>query len=485
MNGFTTLLDRFLDVASALDQLLWGPWTVVFITLVSIYLTVRTRFFQVRKLGLILKSTLGSVLGKPQAKLEKVARGRMTPFQAASTALASTVGMGSIAGVATALSVGGPGAIFWMWLLAFFGMITKTAEITLAVHYRDIDEQGRIRGGPMYYINRGLGWPALAVLFTGGVFINGLCAPLLQAHTVGRAFLTAYDIDPYLVAGAMTVVTAAVVLGGLRRIGRVTERLVPFMSVIYVLGGLTIFLINYASIPDVFRLIFTHAFAPAPAMGGFAGAAVARALQVGMARGMFSNEAGMGTAPMVHATADTEHPFQQGMWGAFEVFVVTFIICTITAFAVLSSGVLSSGASGIELVMISFSSVFPPRFAGALISFCILAFCLSTQIGFFIYYETAIINLFGKTGVKYLKWLYFFPAVIFAGVADVDRVWVFANISVGVCALPNLVAVLALAGAFIKLMKDYLNGVNQYATRIVDVSKNYVRTPGSFKRGTP
>jgi AGCS family alanine or glycine:cation symporter len=191
---------------------------------------------------------------------------------------------------------------------------------------------------------------------------------------------------------------------------------------------------------------------------------------------MFSNEAGMGTSPMVHATADTEHPFQQGMWGAFEVFVVTFIICTITSFAVLSTGVLSSGQSGIELVIIAFSSVFPEGIASTLISFCILTFCLTTQIGFFVYYETASVNLFGKKLMRYARWLYFIPPVVFAGVTDVDRVWVFANIAVGVCAIPNLVAVLALSGAFMKLMKDYLDGRNLYATRLVDTSKDYVRT---------
>jgi AGCS family alanine or glycine:cation symporter len=480
MTELAAYIDGFLDFASDIDRLLWGPWTVVFIASVSVYLTIRSRFFQVRKLGLILKSTFGSLLVKRDREGGKSERGRMTPFQAASTALASTVGMGSIAGVAAALSVGGPGAIFWMWLLALLGTISKTAEIALAVHYRDIDETGRIRGGPMYYINRGLGWPALAILFSTGIFINALLsASLLQAHTVGRAFLAAYDINPYLVAGSMTAVTAGVVFGGLRRIGRFSERLVPFMSVIYVLGGLTIFLINYASIPEVFSLILKHAFAPIPALGGFAGATVLQAVQTGMARGMFSNEAGMGTAPMVHATADTKHPLEQGMWGAFEVFVVTFIICTITSFAVLSTGALSSGASGIELVLIAFSSVFPAEVAGALISFSILTFCLTTQIGFFIYYETASINLFGAKGVRYVKWLYFVNPLIFAGVADVDRVWVFANIAVGVCAIPNLVAVLALSGAVMKLMGDYLSGRNRYATRIIDASKEYVRIPNS------
>jgi AGCS family alanine or glycine:cation symporter len=181
---------------------------------------------------------------------------------------------------------------------------------------------------------------------------------------------------------------------------------------------------------------------------------------------------------MAHATADTKHPFQQGMWGAFEVFVVTFIICTITAFAVLSTGVLSSGESGIELVIVAFSSVFPEGISGSLISFIILTFCLTTQIGFFIYFETASVNVFGKKVMKYLKWLYFVPPVVFAGVADVDRIWVFANVAVGVCAIPNLVAVLALSGPFFVLMKDYLDGRNVYAAQVIDVSKQYVRTAG-------
>lgn len=484
------MIERILDAAAQVDALLWGWWTMVFIASVSVYLTIRTNAFQVRKLGLILKSTFGSIArtngktgdggkeGAEQGSNEARNKGRMTPFQAASTALASTVGMGSIAGVATALSIGGPGAIFWMWLLALFATITKTAEITLAVHYRDIDETGRIRGGPMYYIDRGLGWRFLAALFSGGVVINALCsASLLQAHTVGRAFLASYDINPYLVTGSMTVVTAVVVIGGVRRIGRVSERLVPLMSIVYVVGGIILFLANYAAIPEVFGLIFKHAFAPIPAAGGFAGSVVMVTIREGMARGMFSNEAGMGTAPMAHATADTRHPFQQGMWGAFEVFVVTFIICTITSFAVLSTGVLPSGESGIELVILAFSAVFPQDVAGGLISFCILTFCLSTQIGFFIYFETAALNVFGRQGLRYVKWLYFIPPVVFAGVADVERVWVFANIAVGVCAIPNLVAVLALSGAFMSLMRDFLSGRDAYAARVVDVTQDYVRVP--------
>ena len=477
------MIDSILNLATKIDAALWGPWTVIFIASVSVYLSVRTGFFQVRRLGLIFRSTFGSLVKAEPPDGTRVdrfdterSRGRMTPFQATTTALASTVGMGSIAGVATALSTGGPGAIFWMWLLALIGTITKTAEVTLAVHYRDIDEHGRIRGGPMYYIKRGLGWPLLATLFSLGIFINALfAASLLQAHTVGRSFLKSYQLSPYLVTGLMTLVTATVVIGGVRRIGRFSEKLVPLMSVVYVVAGVLLFFANYAAIPEVFGSIFRYAFAPMPAVGGFAGVAVAQAIQTGMARGMFSNEAGMGTAPMAHATADTKHPFQQGMWGAFEVFVVTFVICTITSFAVLSTGALSGGESGIELVMTAFSSVFPVQVASNLISFCILTFCLTTQIGFFIYFETAAVNLFGKKAIKYVKWLYFVPPVIFAGVADVDRIWTFANIAVGACAIPNLIAVLALSGAFLALMRDYLQNRNTYATATVDVSKEYVR----------
>ncbi len=497
------MMDTVLDAAAWVDRLLWGPWTLVFIGCVSVYLTVRTRFFQVRGLRRILRATFGSLLrgpadlpGAPAREVpgapapdapvppDQRRKGRMTPFQATSTALASTVGMGSIAGVAAALSIGGPGAVFWMWLLALLGTITKTAEITLAVHYRDIDETGRIRGGPMYYIRRGLGWPVLASLFSAGIFVNALsAASLLQAHTVGRSFLASYGTNPYLVAGAMTVVTAMVVIGGVRRIGQVSEGLVPFMSVVYVVAGVFLFLVSWRSIPQVFGSILAYAFAPVPAVGGFAGAAVMQAVQAGVARGMFSNEAGLGTAPMAHATAETAHPFQQGMWGAFEVFLVTFVICTITAFAVLSTGTLSSGASGIELVILAFSSVFPEVVAKNLLSFCILAFCLTTQIGFFIYFETASTDVFGRRATRWLRWLYFLPPVIFAGVADVDRVWVFANIAVGVCAIPNLVAVLALSGAFLVLMRDYLSGEGRYSTRRIDGTGDFVRRASEARRG--
>ena len=466
------LVETILTLAERIDEVLWGPPTMVFIAGVSVYLTARSGLFQIRGFFYILQNTLGRLRF---GKKSDVVKGQMTPFQATTTALASTVGTGNIAGVATALSIGGPGAIFWMWLLAILGMMSKTAEITLAVHYRDVEPDGRTHGGPMYYIQKGLGWGVLAKLFSAGILTNSMVAATLQSHTVGRAFLSTYSINPYVVTSLMAFVTAIVVIGGIRRIGQFSEALVPLMSAVFILSGLAVFFFNFEQIPEVFALIFRHAFAPAPALGGFAGAAVSQAMQVGMSRGMLSNEAGLGTAPIAHATANTEHPFQQGMWGAFEVAIDTLVLCTISAFAVLSTGVLSSGESGIELVITAFATVFPPDVAGGILSFAILTFCLTTQIAFFLYFETAITNLFGARSVRYLRWVYLVPGVLFAGVGNVDRLWVFANLAVGSCAIPNLIAVLALSGAFFALMRDYVSGENRYATAITDVSREYVK----------
>jgi len=247
------MFDKILDVASGIDNILWGPWTLVFIAAVAVYFTIRSKGFQIRRISLIFKKTFGTIFAGTKTK----AKGRMTPFQATSTALASTVGMGNMAGVATALSIGGPGAIFWMWILALLSMMTKTAEITLAVHYRDVDKKGDLRGGPMYYIQKGLGWKALAKLFAAGVLINSLfTATLLQSHTVGRAFLSGYKINPHITTGVMALATAVVIIGGIKRIGQVCERLVPFMSIVYISAGILIFIINYAKISEVFGMIF-------------------------------------------------------------------------------------------------------------------------------------------------------------------------------------------------------------------------------------
>ena len=466
------MYDGFLTLITHISDLMWGPWTLIFIAFVSVYLTIRTRFFQVSSFVYIMRNTFGCMFDRSGDQSKE----RMTPFQATTTSLAGTVGMGNMAGVATALSIGGPGAIFWMWVLAFFGMITKAAEVTIGVHYRDVDENGHTRGGPMYYINKALGWKSLAVLFSIGVTINCFfSSSLLQAHTVGRAFNASYGISPYLVTGVMAIVTATVTIGGVRRIGRFCEALVPFMTVMYLAGGLVILIANTSQLPSVLGEIFRFALAPAPAVGGFAGAAVLSAIQMGMARGMLSNEAGLGTAPMVHANAETPHPFRQGLWGAAEVFIDTTVICTITAFIILSSGVLANGNTGIEMLLDSFATFYAPELANTFISIAILTFCLSTQIGFFVYFETALVSLFGENVFHYVKWVYFLPGVVFAGITNVDQLWALANISVAASALPNLVALLVLSSVFMTLMKDYLSGENRFTTVSTDASRQYVR----------
>lgn len=472
------MYDAFLALITRISDLMLGTPTLLFIAFVSVYVTVRTRFFQVTRFGYIMRNTFGRMFDRS----EDQSRERMTPFQATSTSLAGTVGMGNMAGVATAITIGGPGAIFWMWILAFFGMMTKAAEVTLGVHYREVDDNGHVHGGPMYYINKALGWKSLAILFSIGVTINSLfSSSLLQAHTVGRAFNASYGLNPYLVTGAMAIVTAVVAIGGVRRIGRFCEKLVPLMTVLYMLGGLVIVIANGSQLPGVFGEILGFAFAPAPAIGGFAGAAVLSAIQMGMARGMLSNEAGLGTAPMVHSNAETSHPFKQGLWGAAEVFIDTSVVCTITAFIILSSGVIVNGSTGIELLIDAFSTFYSPDVANAFVSIAILTFCLSTQIGFFVYFETAVVSLIGENAFRYVRWIYFLPGVVFAGITNVEQLWALANISVVASALPNLVAVLLLSGVFLTLMKDYLSGENRHATAITDVNKHYVRMARASK----
>lgn len=466
------MIESFLNIVEIFSEWLWGPWTMAFIAFVSVYLTVKSRFFQLRNFRFIFSHTLNRIFYKHKSSSAST----ISPFQATSASLAGTVGMGNMAGVATALSIGGPGAIFWMWVMAFFGMITKAAEISLAVHYREIDAEGNIHGGPMYYIRKALGWKTLTVLFSIGIIINCIfTSSLLQAHTVGRALEASYGINPYLTTSIMGLITMMVAIGGIRRIGRFCEALVPLMTLIYLISGLLIVIANFSLIPQALGEIFNYAFAPAPAIGGFAGAAVMTAIQIGMARGMLSNEAGLGTAPMIHANAETEHPFQQGLWGAAEVFIDTSVVCTITALIILCSGVLVNGSSGIELLLEGFATYYSPMVANAIISIAIVTFCLSTQIGFFVYFETALVDLFNKKVFGIIKWLYFLPGVIFAGITNVDQLWLLANISVALSALPNLVALLFLSGVFIKLMRDYMSGEKKYSTKLTDENKQYIK----------
>ncbi len=444
----------FFDGLNWLAGQLWGLPMMVLLLGTGIYFTLRTKFFQFRKLGYILKNTFGKIFEKDHSGLDGV----MTPFQAVSTALAGTVGTGNIAGVAAAISVGGPGAIFWMWVIALLGMMTKMVEVTLAVHYREVNEDGSTYGGPMYYIEKGLGknWKWLANIFAFTVVIAGLTtAALLQPHTVGEALKTTFSVPPIVTAIVLAILTGIAIIGGFQRIGKLSEKLVPFMALFYVIAGMIIILVNISEVPAAFATIFKYAFSPAPVKGGFIGATIAITIQKGMSRGMFSNEAGMGSAPMVHATAKTDNAVKQGLWGSFEVFVDTIIICTITAIVILVTGVWTSGASGIELTIQAFNSSVFGSFGGLIVTLGTILFAFSTMVGWYINYQTGCVYLLGEKSIKIMKWVYLLPGIIFAG-QKVNSIWLFADLSSGLMGIPNLIALVMLSGVFVKLFKEFM-----------------------------
>ncbi|MBI9093409.1 MAG: sodium:alanine symporter family protein [Sphaerochaeta sp.] len=433
---------------------LWGPPMMILLIGTGLYLSIITRFFQFRKLGYILKNTFGKIFEKENKSLAGV----MTPFQAVSTALAGTVGTANIAGVAAAIAIGGPGALFWMWVVALVGMMTKLVEISLAVHFREVREDGSVYGGPMFYLSKGLGkiGKPLAILHAVAVLIGGLVtAALLQPHTAAAALEGSLGINPYITTVVLAILTGLVIIGGFRSIGKFCEKLVPFMAVFYGLGAIVIIIMNFSGIPHAFYLIFKYAFAPVPAIGGFAGASIIMIVQKGMARGMFSNEAGMGSAPMVHATAKTDHPVRQGLWGSFEVFVDTIILCSLTGLAILTTGVWDSGLTGINLTIKAFEVGLPGSVASFLVMSGIVLFAFSTQVGWFVNYQTAAFYLFGEKGAKYLKWVYLLPGIIFAG-QGANAVWLFGDLACGIMGIPNLIGLLLLSKVFMELYQDFI-----------------------------
>ncbi|MCR4397807.1 MAG: sodium:alanine symporter family protein [Firmicutes bacterium] len=445
-----------VSLFNKLAEYLWGPPMIILLLLTGTYLTIRSGFFQLAKVGFILKSTLGAILSRQATRVREGKPGVLTPFQAISTALAGTVGNGNIAGVATAIATGGPGAVFWMWVVAVLGMMTKMVEVTLGVHYREVREDGSTYGGPMYYIEKGLGknWKPLAVFFSISTVIGALgTAVWVQPHTMGLALKSTFGIHPMATSVVASALTGAVIIGGFKRIGKFCEYITPFMCLFYIAGGLVVILVNVSRIPEAFGLIFRHAFAPAPAVGGFAGAAVAAAIRRGMARGMFSNEAGMGSSPMVHATVVTDDPVRQGLWGAFEVFADTIVVCTITALSIMCTGVWTSGKSGVDLTIMAFHSVW--GWIGTIIvTLGVLLFAYSTMVGYAFEYETALNYLFGPRVIPFMRVVYLIPPIIAAG-KPLEFAWTVVDVSTGLMGLPNLVALFALAGVFVRLLKDF------------------------------
>ena len=340
-------LELILQINSFINGIVWGPIMLFLLVGTGVYLTVRCGCLQARKFGFMLRSTLGSLF----RKTDKSSGGQnLTPFQAVSTALAGTVGTGNIAGVTGAIFAGGPGAVFWMWVSAFFGMMTKYAEIVLAVKYRQVDADGTHFGGPMYYIEKGTGHKWLAVLFAllGGVACFGI-GNIAQSTEIAGAMQSLVGLPPLCTGILLAILTAFVVIGGVKRIGQVASYLVPFMAIFYIVAGVAVILLRITDVPAVLASIFTEAFSFRAVGGGVFGYAILVAMRQGFARGVFSNEAGLGSAPMAHAASNTKEPVEQGLWGIFEVFVDTIIICTLTSMAVLLSGVLEYDISSLRL----------------------------------------------------------------------------------------------------------------------------------------
>ena len=434
-----------------LNGYVWGAPMIVLLMGTGVLLTILTGAVQFRYLGFALKEVLGKLTQRGTGD------GSVSPFQAVSTALASTVGVGNIAGVATALTLGGPGALFWLWISGLLGMCTKFAEIVIALHYREPDATGTMRGGAMYTLRKGLGLPWLGTIFA---LLTSLAAfgigNMVQANSVADSLQSSrLGVSPMITGLVLAAVTAAVILGGIQRIGQVTQVLVPFMSVLYLAGGLLIILLHIADIPAAVGLVLEGAFTRTAATGGFAGSTVALALRFGIARGLFSNEAGLGSAPMVHSAAQTDHPARQGLYGIFEVFVDTVLVCTVTGLAILVTDSWQSGMTGAALSGEAFRLGLP-GIGDIIVTSSILLFSFSTVIGWSYYGETAIVYLLGaKAALPYrLLWLVF---IYLGATGSLQLIWSISDTLNGLMAIPNLVSVLFSIPILLKLKKEFFS----------------------------
>ncbi len=459
------MLETITNVNNTLNNFIWGVPAMVCIIGVGLVLTCRTGFIQFRKFGYALKNTIGKIFTKEEAK-----EGSITPFQAVCTALAATIGTGNIAGVAGAIAIGGPGAVFWMWVSALLGMCTKFSEVTLAVHYREKNPNGEYVGGPMYYIKNGLGpkWKWMASLYAllGALTVLGT-GNATQVNTITASInsaLTSYGVidasslgTVNLIIGIVCAVTVGVVLlGGVKRIGSVTEKLVPFMAVLFILLGIGVVVINFKNVPAVFASIFAGAFNPSAFTGGVVGSFFVT-MRRGVSRGIFSNEAGIGTGSMAHACADVDHPVKQGLFGIFEVFADTIVVCTLTALVILCSGVpIHFGeAAGAELTISGFVASYG-SWVSIFTAIAMCCFAFSTILGWGLYGARCMEFLFSYKVVKPFLVVYSLVCILGATV-DLGVIWGIADTCNGFMSIPNLVALFLMSGTVVKLTKEYFS----------------------------
>ena len=457
------MLSLIKEINSAVNNFIWGVPAMICIIGVGLVLSIRTGFLQIRKFPYAMKVTIGRMFKKKEA-----ADGAMTPFQAVCTALAATVGTGNIAGVAGAIAIGGPGAVFWMWISAILGMCTKFSEVTLAVHFREKNEKGELVGGPMYYIKNGLKkhWHWLAYLFSiFGVLTVFGTGNATQVNTITTAIDSAlfnYGIiskdsasTVNLIIGiVLAVLLSLILLGGIKRIGQVTEKLVPFMAIIYIVFALGVVALNFQNIPHVFASIFKGAFSPASVTGGAVGSFF-MSMKKGVSRGIFSNEAGLGTGSIAHACADTRKPVKQGVFGIFEVFIDTIVICTLTALVILCSEIPVNygSAAGAELTILGFTSTYG-TWISIFTAVAMCCFAFSTIIGWGLYGSRCIEFLLGPKVNKPFMLVYSLVAIVGATM-DLGLMCSIAETFNGLMAIPNLIAVFLLSGVVVKLVKEY------------------------------
>ncbi len=457
------MLETIQSINRVVNNFVWGAPAMICILGVGLLLTFRTGFLQIRKFPYAIKTTIGRIFRKREAS-----DGSMTPFQAVCTALAATVGTGNIAGIAGAIAIGGPGAVFWMWVSAFLGMCTKFAEVTLAVHFRERNAHGDLVGGPMYYIKNGLSkhWHWLAYAFAAfgvlTVFGTGNATQVNTITTAINSALLNYNIINEssisiinLVQGILiAALVGLILLGGVKRIGHVTERLVPFMALFYIILALGVVFLNIEQVPAVFASIITGAFNPAAVTGGVVGS-IFLSMQKGVARGIFSNEAGLGTGSIAHACADTKKPVKQGLFGIFEVFTDTIIICTLTALVILCSGIpIHYGIdAGAELTIRGFTSTYG-NWVSIFTAVALCCFAFSTIIGWGLYGARCIEFLFNEKVIKPFMIVYSLVAILGA-TADLGLLWGIAETFNGLMAIPNLIAVFLLSVTVVKLTKAY------------------------------
>ena len=451
-------MDSLLAVVGSISSWIWGLPMLILLSFGGIYLSARLGFFQIKYAPYIIKQTFGKMLSKPEGGV-----GTVSPFQAVTAALASTVGASNIIGVPAAICFGGPGAIFWMWVMAILGMGAKFAEVVLGYKYREKNEEGEYVGGPMYYMKNGLKMKWLGTLFSFFLMLEIIPSVMVQSNSITASAKESFNISPAITGAVLFILVSIVVIGGIQRIGKVTEKLVPIMAGVYILASFIIILMNLDKIPGVFALILGYAFKPMAAVGGFAGSAIASTVRWGVARGVYSNEAGMGTAPIAHAAAVNDHPVRQGLWTIFEIVIDTLVICSVTAFVILSSGLWNApGAldnpSGIPAA--AFTHYFGTA-GGYMVTLSLLFFVLSTIIVIIFYGEKQAEFLFGLKFSKVMRYVYLVSIVVGA-IGGARMLWQFLDLLLALIIIPNMYTIIRLSGEVVTLTKEFFTSEKYY-----------------------